>query len=646
MRTFASILIVAAAGVAIAANAGEIHQAITEGDAVRVGELIRAHPELVHERDTNPTRDCPLHTAAIHGQVEIARMLLDAGADLEAGDRDASTPLHDACLNRRREVVALLLERGADVHRRDLNAAYALSFAAAGGDTAIVGMLLDAGADLYHRDRFGMTLLHHAVSRGLDRLADSLLARGEDVNARSAAGDTPLMWAAARNRVEMARKLLARGARPELGNVHGETPLHRAAEGNHLEMGRLLLAWGADADAGTGQGWNPTPLFYTCWGGHADFARLLIAHGADVNHLAGNHYALERAVGSGHTELAAALVENGARVDAAEPDLGLTALHLAALRGYGDIAGPLLDHGAPLEARSARGETALDLAARYGHADVVSLLEERGAQGREPVSDQGVAAFAGLPEKEAVIWFLEHSGWGIKTRNHFLVFDYFEQRRPPAAPGLCNGYISPAELAGENVMVLVSHAHRDHYAPLIWEWREGIHDITYVLGFEPEGETPAHEYIGPRETRTIDGVKITTIESNDTGVGYWVEVDGLTIFHAGDHANRERDFSGPFKAEIDWLVERGVRPDVAFFPISGCGFGDQEAVRLGVDYALETLAPRVFFPMHGGDLTARYQAFIDACRERFPRTRMEAAAIRGDRFRYSGGGIEALASRE
>ena len=82
------------------AGAGEIHQAIAAGDAARVAELIRANPQVVHELDTNRTQDHPIHSVASSGNVAIARLLLDAGALLEAEDADGSTPLHDACVAR------------------------------------------------------------------------------------------------------------------------------------------------------------------------------------------------------------------------------------------------------------------------------------------------------------------------------------------------------------------------------------------------------------------------------------------------------------------------------------------------------------------------------------------------------------------
>jgi L-ascorbate metabolism protein UlaG (beta-lactamase superfamily) len=307
--------------------------------------------------------------------------------------------------------------------------------------------------------------------------------------------------------------------------------------------------------------------------------------------------------------------------------------------GYEDIAEILVDNGAPLEQKDSAGSTPAELAARYGHQGIVDMLVAKGADGKGSADRSGMLASQGdLAEGEAVIWYLGHSGWAIKTRDHLLVFDYFNQGRDPAEPGLCNGHILPSELRGENVTVFATHEHRDHYDPLIFGWREDLPNVTYVLGCQPDDAT-GYEYTGPREERRINGMTVTTIESNDTGAGFFIQVDGLAIFHAGDHANRQRDFSGPYKAEIDFLAARGQVPDIAFMPISGCGFGDQEAVKMGVHYAIETLKPRVFFPMHAGGAEHRYREFIADCKNNFPQTQMRAADARGDHFRYRDGRI-------
>lgn len=623
----------------LSAHGGEIHQAVADGNAARVKELLKKDPTLAEVPDeADQFSSLPLHLAARNGDMEIVKLLLDAGVDVDCGDSDESTPLHVAALRRHQDIVAFLLAKGADVNRRDKNGAYALSFAASGGDSAIVRLILDAGADLNYRGPRGETLYHFACPRGLTELFDLLVEHGDDINSATTDGTTPLHWAAALGDVDMVRRMLAAGAAPSPASSTGVTPLIIAAERGHPEVGHLLLDAGAHPDsAGTG---GYTALHGTARHQDLDFVRLLIEYGADVNlQNERGETPLIQAVKGGDPEIVEALLRAGADTEVMGGHFGHTALHLASIHGYRDLAEHLVKAGAALDRRNNQGNSAVELAAMYGHRDVVDMLTTNGAQrGRLVGSDGSLEAQGELAEGEAVIWYLGHSGWGIKTREHLLVFDYADRDRLPSEPGVCNGHIEPLELADEAVTVFVSHEHGDHFDPRIFDWRDQISDITYVLGCRPDS-APAYEYMEGRQRRNINGIDITTIESNDSGVGFLVSVDGVVIYHAGDHANRHRDFSGPYKAEIEFLAVRGVKPDVAIMPISGCGFGDQEAVKMGVYYTLEALQPRVFLPMHAGGSEFRYHEFIAESKDKFPNTQMQAPVNRGDHFRYKDGRI-------
>jgi L-ascorbate metabolism protein UlaG (beta-lactamase superfamily) len=304
------------------------------------------------------------------------------------------------------------------------------------------------------------------------------------------------------------------------------------------------------------------------------------------------------------------------------------------------VAQALLGAGAAPDAVDAQGATPLCLARRYGHGALAADLEARGAT-VATASDQPRCALgldAALPAGEAVVRYLGHSAWAVQTASHFLVFDYAPVRRLPDEPCLRNGRLDAAELAGRPVVFFASHAHADHYAPVIFELAEKLPGSTVILGFEAE-DVPPHETMGPREVRRFGEVEVTTIASNDSGVGFVVTVDGVTILHAGDHANRTRDFSGNYMDEIEWLVERDVHPQIALLPISGCNFGDQEAVRLGVWKTLETLQPAAFLPMHSGGDCKRYGDFIGRCAPDFPGIAMEMPLADGDAFHWRAGAL-------
>ena len=616
-------------------GAGEIHRAIVPGDTAAVDRLLGAEPALASlPSEDDPFRSLPLHLAAMHGRVDIARRLLEAGADIDAGDVDGSTALDDAALNRQPEMVSLLLSHGADVNRRDRNGACALSFAASAGDSAIVDRLLDAGADLHFRSRDGMELVHYAAMRGLDGLFDRLVREGHDVTARTGSGRTALHFASSGGQLAMVQRLLDADLAPTVADTTGETPLGAAAWRGRTEVAALLLARGAPANGGGGGG--ITPLHVAAATGGVDLAKLLLEHGADPNLPdAWDDTVLMTAVASGNAELVGALLGAGAVSDVKDAAFGATPLHVAAARGYADVVGTLLDGGADPSATDAAGRTPLELAMRYGQRSASARLAERA--GTAPPEVALASQRIGRKGDASVRW-MGHSGWAVETKDHLLVFDYRDAPRPPDEPALRNGHIDAAQLTAKPIVVFVSHAHGDHFSAPIFTWRERNPKVTYVLGFDPPEEPGVPwERIGPRESRRIAGVDVTTIESNDSGVGFVVVADGVTVFHAGDHANRNRDLSGSYPAEIEWLAGRGVRPDVAFLPVSGCGFGDQEAVRLGAYWTLQTLKPKVFCPMHGGEDGRRYVGFVQDAQDGFPDVRMFAAERRGDMFGWRGG---------
>lgn len=638
MRTL-MISVVVAVGLASLAVAGEFHEAITAGDVARVAEMLRQDPGLANIPDENDQfLSPPLCLAAIVGNIEIAQLLLDAGTDVDSGDSDESTPLHVAALNRHGDMVAFLLEHGADINRRDRNGGYALSFGASGGDEAVVQLLLDAGVDLNYWQPQGFTLYHFAASRNLRNLMDALLARGDDINQATDTGMTPMHWAALHDQGDMITYMIQNGAEHSPAEKDGETPLGLAAQRGGANAVRALLEAGADPNLADQRGHSP--LLFACWSGHAEAARLLIAGGADPRSVdEAGQTPLACALPEGNVDLVSSLLKAGADPETGDPRYGCSELHVAAMLGYADIAEILISNGAAVNARDAEGNRPFDYAVRYGHTDVARVLKDHGARGKVPdIPDGSLAAQGEVAEGEAVIWYLDHSGWAIKTRDNFLVFDYFIHDRDPAAPGLCNGHIDCEEIAGENVTVFVSHEHGDHFDPRIFAWKDLLPNVTYVMGCKAE-DAPECEYMEGRARRTINGMTVTTIESNDTGVGFMIEVDGLVIMHPGDHANRLQDFSGPYCAEIDYLAAQGFRPDIAFMPISGCGFGDQVAVKMGVRYALETLKPSVFVPMHSGGNPYKYKEFNTEASEEFKDIQMRAVIGRGDHFRYRDGRI-------
>jgi len=318
-----------------------LFRAIDRGDAATVQLLVDAAPRLVHElRQRADDRVAgvrwgltALHLAARAGDLATARLLIERGADLEAGNRgpDAphgGTPLYLAAAGGQREMVRLLLASGGRPagapHARPLRAAIVhaehrelagllveagaevtIFEAVALDDAARVEALLDAAPGLVNARLDGETRddnpttdtpLHIAARKGLPAMARLLAARGGELAARNATGRTPVDQALAWGQVEAFRALVALGGNPgaaliaEVGSVERARTMVRLLDcvfERDLDGARALL----DADPSLATARPPTLWPDNCVGGTAlhlaawldarAIIDLLLDHGAD-----------------------------------------------------------------------------------------------------------------------------------------------------------------------------------------------------------------------------------------------------------------------------------------------------------------------------------------------------------------------------
>ncbi len=100
----------------------------------------------------------PLHMAAWNGKVEIVRMLIDAGADVNAQDDEEDTkctPLHYAAFNGHEEIVRMLIDAGANLNVQNGSDSTPLHDAAQNEQVKVIKILIDAGARKDIKDEWG-----------------------------------------------------------------------------------------------------------------------------------------------------------------------------------------------------------------------------------------------------------------------------------------------------------------------------------------------------------------------------------------------------------------------------------------------------------------------------------------------------------
>ena len=183
----------------------------TETPATSFGPVSTISPHLrIHRMDFDLqwVTETPLHRAVVEGSVSQVQALLSQRTGINATatvrltgkqtyrEWTGMTPLHLTALNPNPEVARVLLDGGASVNARAQHGLTALHVAARLASIRHVRAMLDGGAKIEARDDDGRTPLHWALE-GDPNVVAMLLDSGADIEAKNNDGFTPLHWAAA-----------------------------------------------------------------------------------------------------------------------------------------------------------------------------------------------------------------------------------------------------------------------------------------------------------------------------------------------------------------------------------------------------------------------------------------------------------------
>lgn len=194
---------------------------------------------------------------------------------------DGTTPLMNACARGKADVVRLLLAAGADVNALDEAGFSAIYYAIQREANECISLLLDAGLDVNRREGpWFETPLHIACREDAVECLPVLLAAGADMTMSDGYGRLPLESRVSESCIllDAFDAMLAAGADPSAcDNIFIECLL------GHADRLLEMLEAGADVNEATFRG--QTLLMYACRRGHANCVKLLLEHGADVARL-------------------------------------------------------------------------------------------------------------------------------------------------------------------------------------------------------------------------------------------------------------------------------------------------------------------------------------------------------------------------
>lgn len=359
---------------ATAANDLRLVNAVRSRDKEAVRTLVKQRVDVNTPQEDGTTA---LSWAAHWDDLDVADLLIGAGATANAANEYGVTPLWEACNN---------------------------------ASGAMVEKLLKASANPNALLRAGETALTRCARTGNPDAVKSLLARGADVNAKEPSkGQTALMWALEENHPVVAAILIEGGADVHAKSKAGFTPLSFAARRGDLTSARLMLDKGADPNEAAPGGLNA--LLMATDSGREELAIFLLEHGANPNSVdrdgaSALHIALRSGISLLHgvahdpsyadsldylfrppmTRLVKALLDHGANPNARiargsrktparasdRPKLGLAGASpfmLAAAAGDVDVMRMLLAKGADPKLTTEDGTTPLMAAAGVGFSD-------------------------------------------------------------------------------------------------------------------------------------------------------------------------------------------------------------------------------------------------------------------------------------
>src|SRR5579871_5513684 len=336
--------------------------------------------------------DTRLSDAAMQGDRDAVRSLLAQKVDVNVPQGDGTTALHWAAYKDDVEMAKMLLAAGASVKATTrIGAISPLIMAAKNGSAPMIEILLKAGADCNATDEHGTTALMTAASSGSADAVKMLISHGANVNAREGThGQTALMFAAALNRDAAIRTLLEHGADPSITTkaVKLPKPAPRFDDGNPVPEAKEAKPAGAAAKESPADQKVELDALAASLGfksavytagkaedSSSDLRTMVQKLSAKVDEIEKRLPGDKSKSEDGNSSM------NGILRDRGTLDMGgLTALLFAARDGQTQAAKALLEGGADINEVSASEKTSpLVMAAMNGHFDLAKLFTDWGA---------------------------------------------------------------------------------------------------------------------------------------------------------------------------------------------------------------------------------------------------------------------------
>lgn len=273
--------------------------------------------------------DYAIHMATKQKDIEILKIVIDSGCNLDLQNGKGQTALHLAAANEMEEFVRLLCQAGADPDVQDNEHQSPIHLATARGYQRIVDILSERfKASITNRTKDGSTLMHLASSAYNAQAALSFIRKGIPIHMPNKEGAKCIHIASIRGHVEVVKAIVAKGENVDSRTKDGFTPLHLAVKFGKHELVEALLGLGANLQLKAVKGGETALHLATQVSDGQDCVDLLIRSGADVDAIdSRSETPLHFATRANNIKAVELLLNDGAKIEL-QNELGENTLHI------------------------------------------------------------------------------------------------------------------------------------------------------------------------------------------------------------------------------------------------------------------------------------------------------------------------------
>jgi ankyrin repeat protein len=209
-----------------------------------------------------------LHYAIKNNKLEIVRLLIKHGSNVNAYNNDGYNSLHLAIRKKNLDIVKLILENNIYINAKTDKGDTALHMSLNYQTNDITHLLLKNKADVNICDDSNYySPLHYAVAWNNYKIIDDLFEYGAEPNIQDSMGNTPIMWCIKQNEIESFNKLINNNKKEinsNITDVYGSTPLHIVFEKYDLSKNYLVEKLLEKTDISIFDNNGNTGLHYLC----------------------------------------------------------------------------------------------------------------------------------------------------------------------------------------------------------------------------------------------------------------------------------------------------------------------------------------------------------------------------------------------